>query len=120
MIVSAFTGSDRFLAPGVDVVLEVVRMAVNEQFPTLMPTFYPGSMATDPKPHTSLEAMWKALSDLAHNKTPAVNGDFVFSLPISSSGSAAIRPVAAPARRSWARPGPSAVPVAFMADGIEP
>ena len=35
-------------------------------------------------------------------------------------GSAVIRPVGAPARRSWARPGPSAVPVAFVADGIEP
>ena len=29
-----------------EVVLEVVRMAVNEQFPSLMPTLYPGSMAT--------------------------------------------------------------------------
>ena len=46
MLVSAVTGSDRTLAPGVDMVLEVVRMAVNEQFPLLMPTLYPGSMAT--------------------------------------------------------------------------
>ena len=50
MIVSAVTGSERTLAPGVDVVLEVVRMAVTEQFPTLIPAIYPGSMATDPKP----------------------------------------------------------------------
>ena len=33
VLVSAATGSERTLAPGVDVVLEVVRMAVNEQFP---------------------------------------------------------------------------------------
>ena len=57
MLVSAVTGSERTLAPGVDVVLEVVRMAVNEQFPTLMPTLYPGSMATDPKPYASLDKM---------------------------------------------------------------
>ena len=32
MPVSAVTGSERTLPPGVDVVLEVVRMAVNELF----------------------------------------------------------------------------------------
>ena len=53
VLVSAVTGSERTLAPGVDVVLEVVRMAVNEQFPMLMRTLYPGSMATDPKPYAS-------------------------------------------------------------------
>ena len=62
-------------APWVDVVLTVVRMTVNEQFPTLMPTLYPASMATDPKPYASLDKMWKAFSDSAHNKTPAVNGE---------------------------------------------
>ena len=40
VLVSAVSGSERTLAPGVDVVLEVLRMAVNEQFPSLMPTLY--------------------------------------------------------------------------------
>ena len=62
MLVSAVTESERTLAPGVDVVLEVVRMAVNEQFPS-MPTLYPGSMATGLKPYASLDEMWKAFSD---------------------------------------------------------
>ena len=75
VLVSAVMGSERVLSPGTDVVLEVVRMAVNKQFPTLMPTLYPGSKATDPRPYASLDAMWKAFSDLAHNKTPAVNGE---------------------------------------------
>ena len=83
---TAVTGSERTLAPGVDVVLEVVRMAVNEQFPTLMPTLYPGLMATDPKPYASLDKMWKAFGDLSNNKTPAINGEICFSLPVSSSG----------------------------------
>ena len=83
MLVSAVTGSERTLAPGIDVVLEVVRMAVNEQFPSLVPTLYPGSMATGPKPYASLDEMWKALSDLSNNKTPAINGDNCFSLPVS-------------------------------------
>ena len=63
VLVSAVTESERTLAPGVDVVLEVVRMAVTEQFPTFMPALYPGSMATDPKPYASLDEMWKAFSD---------------------------------------------------------
>ena len=63
VLVSAVTGSERTLAPGVDAVLEVVRMAVNEQFPTLMPTLYPGSMATDPKPYASLDKMWQVFGD---------------------------------------------------------
>ena len=44
-------------------VLEVVRMAVNGKFPSLMPTSYHGSMATDPKPYASLDEMWKAFGD---------------------------------------------------------
>ena len=85
MLVSAVMGSERTLATGVDVVLEVVRMAVNEQFPSL-PTLYPGSMATGPKPYASLDEMWKAFGDLSNNKTPAINGEKLFSLPFSSSG----------------------------------
>lgn len=50
VIVSTVTGSERALAPGVDAVLEAVRMAVNGQFPTLMHTMYRGSMATDARP----------------------------------------------------------------------
>ena len=80
MLVSAVTGGERTLAPGVDVVLEVVRMAVKEQFPSLMPTLYPGSMATGPKPYASLDEMWTAFSDLSNNKTPAINGDNFFFL----------------------------------------
>ena len=78
MLVSAVTGSERTLAHGVDVVLEVVRMAVNEQFPSLLPTLYPGSMATGPKPYASLDNMWKAFGDLSNNKTPAINGKKFF------------------------------------------
>ena len=57
MLISAVTGSGRVLSPGTDVVLEVVRMAVNGQFPTHMPTLYPGSKATDPRPFALLDAM---------------------------------------------------------------
>ena len=84
--VSTATGSECVLSPGTDVVLEVVRMAVNEQFPTLMPTLYPGSKATDPWSYASLDAMRRVFGDSAHKKTPAVNGEKYFSLPVSSTG----------------------------------
>ena len=121
VLVSAFTGSERVLSPGADVVLEVVRTAVNEQFPTLMPTLDPSSKATDPRPYASLDAMWKTFSDLAHNKTPTCRQrQETFFSTCFFDGNAVIRPVGAPARRSWAQPGPSAVPVAFLGGGSEP
>ena len=46
VVVSAATGTERALAPGAEIVLEVVRMAVNEPYPSLVPTLYPGEMAT--------------------------------------------------------------------------
>ena len=92
VLVSAVTGSERALSPGMDVVLEVVKMAVNEQSPTLMPTLYPGSKATDPRPYASIDAIWRAFSDLAHNKTTSVNGETYFSLPVSSTGARSSAP----------------------------
>ena len=57
------TGSERVLSPRTDVVLEIVRVAANEQFSALLPALYPGSKATDPRPYASLDAMWWALRD---------------------------------------------------------
>ena len=86
MLVSAVMGSERVSAPGIDVMLEVVRMAVNKQFPTLMTTLYAGSLASDLKPSASLGMMWKPFNDFKHKKTPAVNGEHFFSLPFYSMG----------------------------------
>ena len=72
VLVSTSTGSERVLSQGTDVVLEVVWMAVNGQFPTFMPTLYPGSKATDPRPYASLDALWRTFRGLAHKKTLAV------------------------------------------------
>ena len=86
VIVSAVTGSERTLAPLVNVVLGVVRMALNEQFPSLMVALCPGSMATDPTPYASLDEMWRKFGYLPNNKAPAVNGNDFPSLPVLSSG----------------------------------
>ena len=50
IVVSSATGRERVWSPGTDVVLEVVRMGVNTHSSTLMPTYYPGSKAPDPRP----------------------------------------------------------------------
>ena len=92
VLASAVTGGERVLSPGTYVVLEVVRMAADEQFPTLMPTLYPGSKAMDPRPYASLDVMWKAFSGLAHNKTLTVNGRKHFSLPVSLTGTRSSAP----------------------------
>ena len=63
VLVPTATGSERALSPGTDLVLEVVRVAANEQFSALLPALYPGSKATDPRPYASLDAMWRAFSD---------------------------------------------------------
>ena len=97
-LVPTATGSERVLSPGTDVVLEVVRVAANEQFPAPLPALYPVSKATDPRPYASLDALWRAFSDEAHNKTPAANGETFFSSPCFFNGSAVIRSVGAPAR----------------------
>ena len=57
VLVSAVMGSERVLSPSTDAVLEVVRTAEIEQFPTLMPTLYRGSMVTDPRPFASVDAI---------------------------------------------------------------
>ena len=63
VLMSIATGSERVLSTGTDVVLEVVRVAANEQFPALLPALYPGAKATDPRPYASLDAMWRVFSD---------------------------------------------------------
>ena len=91
-------------------------MAVNEQYPSLMSTLYPGVMATRPKPFTTLDAMWLTCQSLASNKTFAINVFFFFRAYLFV-GRAVIRPFGAPARqRAW--PGPDPFPVAYTADEL--
>ena len=63
VLVSTATGSERVLFSGTNVVLGVVRMAVNEQRRALMPAVYPGSQETDRRPYASLVAILRAFCD---------------------------------------------------------
>ena len=51
MLESEVAGSERILVPGVEVVSEVVGMAVTSMIPPLMHTLYLRSMDTDSKPY---------------------------------------------------------------------
>ena len=66
--------------------LDVVGMEANDNCLSLMPTLYPGVMAKKPRFFGTLDAMWLAFQALANNISPAINGEFVVSLPTSSTG----------------------------------
>ena len=61
-------------------------MSVNEQYPSLMPTLYPGVLATVSRPFGTLDALLLDFETLATNKTPANNGEIYLYLPASSTG----------------------------------
>ena len=75
VVVSTATGTERVQAPGAESFLEVVRMAVNEQYPSLMPTLYSGVMATEARHFGALDAMRLAFQALANTKASAINGE---------------------------------------------
>ena len=95
-VVSGATGTEHVLAPGVQVVLEVVPMAVNEQYPSLMPTLYLGGLVTASRPFGASDAMRLAFEALANNETPGTNGENIF-FACFFDGCAAIHPVRGPA-----------------------
>ena len=69
------------LAPSATMAIELVRIRTAQQYPTLMPTLFPGDRATREKPCASLALMWTAFADLKHNSSPAINGDAFASAP---------------------------------------
>ena len=67
-------------------------MVVNEQFPSLMPTLYPGVLAAVSMAFGTSDAMWLALETLANIKAPAINRETYFSLLASSTGARSSAP----------------------------
>ena len=62
------------LAPSAEMTIELVRVRTAQQYPMLMPTLFPGDLATREKPYDSLASMWTAFADLKHNTSPAIDG----------------------------------------------
>ena len=90
-------------------VIELVRIRTAQQYPMLMPTLFPGDLATREKPYITLASMWTAFNDLKHNMSPAIDGD-AFASAARASGSHAPPTVAVPAastavsQRHYGRP----------------
>ena len=73
------------LGPSATMAIELLRIRTAQQYPTLMPTLFPGDRATREQPYASLALMWTAFADLKHNKSPTINGDAFASAPQVSS-----------------------------------
>ena len=97
------------LAPSSAMAIELVRIRTAQQYPMLMPTLFPGDLATREKPYVTLASMWTAFNDLKHNMSPAIDGD-AFASAARASGSHAPPTVAVPAastavsQRHYGRP----------------
>ena len=81
LLIASVTDSEQVFAPSVELLLEVVRHSVSEQYPGLIPVLYQGELATASKPFGSIDEMWLAFGGLSTSKTPAINGDKHFTLP---------------------------------------
>ena len=73
------------LASSAAMAIELVRIRTAQQYPMLMPTLFPGDLATREKPYVTLASMWAAFGDLKHNMSPAIDGDAFASAPQVSS-----------------------------------
>ena len=91
------------LAPSAAMAIELVRIRTAQQYPMVMPTLFPGDLATREKPYVTLASMWTAFGDLKHNMLPAIDGDAFASAPQASSLHAppTVAVSAAPAAVSW-------------------
>ena len=61
----------------------------------LMPTLFPGNLATRDRSYASLATLWTVFSHLKHNTSPAIDGD-VFALALQNSSSYAHSPSGSP------------------------
>ena len=97
------------LGPSAAMAIELVRIRTAQQYPMLMPTLFPGDLATREKPYVTLASMWTAFNDLKHNMSPAIEGD-AFASASRTSSSHAPSTVAVPAapaavlQRHYGRP----------------
>ena len=55
--------------------MELVHIRTAQQYPMLMPTLFPGVLATRERPYDSLAMLWNVFANLKHNTSPANDGD---------------------------------------------
>ena len=84
-VVASTVEKGRPLTPSAEMAIELVRIKTTQQYPMLMPTLFPGDLATREKPYDSLASMCTAFADLKHNTSPAIDGGAFASAPQASS-----------------------------------
>ena len=63
------------LAPPPEMATELIRIRTAQQYPMLMPTLFPGVLATRERPYDSLVTLWTVFANLKYNTSPTIDGD---------------------------------------------
>ena len=63
------------LAPSPEMAMELIRIRTAQLYPTLIPTLFPGILATRERTYDSLTTLWTVFAHLKHNTSPAIDGD---------------------------------------------
>ena len=85
VVVASTVEKGSTLAPSAVMAIGLVRISTAQQYPMLMPTLFPGDLATRERPYITLASMWAAFDDLKRNMSPTVDGDAFASAPQASS-----------------------------------
>ena len=85
VIVSSTLKKGGPLAPSAEMAIELVRLRTAQPYPMLMPTLFPGDLATRENPYDSLALMWTTFANLKHNTLPAIDGGAIASTPQASN-----------------------------------
>ena len=75
VFVASTVDKDGLLAPSPKMAMELVRIHAAQQFPMVMPTLFPGSLATRERPYDSLATLWTVFAYLKHSTSPAIDGN---------------------------------------------
>ena len=74
------------LAPSPEMAMELIRIRTAQQYPMLMPTLFPGSLASREKPYDSLATLWTVFANSKHDTSPAIiDGGLFATVPQSSN-----------------------------------
>ena len=63
------------LAPSPEMAMELFRIRTAQQYSMLMPTLFPGILATRERPYDSLATLWAVFAHLKHNTSATIDGD---------------------------------------------
>ena len=85
VIVASTVDKGGSLAPSPEMAMELIRSRRAQQYPMLIPTLFPGNLATREMPYDSLATLWSVFAYLKLNTSPAIDGDVFAPVPQSST-----------------------------------